>query len=84
MSVALDRKVIEKLVTDTLVSFGVDESQINPDATFEDLGVDSLDVLELRQAVNNELTFEIALAEFDKIETVGQALALIYRHAGLT
>jgi acyl carrier protein len=83
MSVALDRNAIDKLVTDTLVDFGVDRSQITADATFDDLEVDSLDIVELRQAVKREFAIDIRATEFDTIETIGQALALIYQRAGL-
>ena len=83
MSADLDRNAIDKLVTDTLVDFGVDRSQITADAKFDDLEVDSLDIVELRQAVKREFAIDIRAAEFDTIETIGQALALIYQRAGL-
>lgn len=83
MSVALDRDVIARLVTDTLVDFGVDRSQITPEAGFDDLEVDSLDIVELRQTIKRELAIDIAANEFDELDTVGEALALMYRRAGL-
>jgi acyl carrier protein len=83
MSVALDRDVIGKLVIDTLVDFGVDRSRITPQATFDDLEVDSLDIVELRQTVKRELAIDIRADEFDDIETIGDALELMYRRAGL-
>ena len=44
---------VESRVVETLASFGPDESQITRDATFEELDIDSLDLVELAQVVED-------------------------------
>ncbi|MGX7825348.1 acyl carrier protein [Actinokineospora sp. 24-640] len=83
MSTVIDRKAIDTLVEDTLVDFGVDRDRITPEASFDELEVDSLDIVELHQTVKNRLGVNLKVADFDTIETIGEALSLIYRRAGL-
>jgi NADH dehydrogenase (ubiquinone) 1 alpha/beta subcomplex 1 len=52
--------------------------QVTPAATFEkDLGLDSLDVVELVMALEEEFGLEIPDAEADKISSVGDAIGYI-------
>jgi acyl carrier protein len=44
MATAITEENVQKTVYEALPQFGVDESQITRDATFEDLDVDSLDL----------------------------------------
>ncbi|MFA9557425.1 acyl carrier protein [Evansella sp. AB-rgal1] len=69
---------IAKIVSDRL---GVDESQIKPEATFkEDLGADSLDVVELVMELEDEFDLEISDEDAEKIATVGDVVEYIERH----
>lgn len=53
-------------------------AQVTPSATFEkDLGLDSLDVVELVMALEEEFGVEIPDAEADKISSVGEAVNYI-------
>ena len=47
MAATVTPDAVEKTVVEALPQFGVDESQISRDATFEELDVDSLDLAEL-------------------------------------
>ena len=56
----------------------VNESKITPEARLqEDLQADSLDIIELVMALEEEFQVTVASAELDEVETVGQALELI-------
>jgi acyl carrier protein len=68
---------IEARVIDALVEFGEERENLSPQARFEDLDVDSLDLVELAQIVEDEYGVEIADADLDKIETVSDVTALI-------
>lgn len=57
---------------------GVDESKVVPEANFrEDLEADSLDLVELIMAFENEFGGEITDEDAQKIETVGAAVKYI-------
>ncbi|GAX74254.1 hypothetical protein CEUSTIGMA_g1703.t1 [Chlamydomonas eustigma] len=53
----------------------VDPAKVTPDAHFEkDLGLDSLDVVELVMALEEEFGVEIPDAEADKISSINEAV----------
>ena len=69
---------------DTLVDFGfgVDPSEITRQATFEELDVDSLDLTELSQIVEEKYGVVLTGDDVKDIKTVGDAIDLIVRRAG--
>ena len=57
----------------------VSTDQLTPDAAFgDDLGADSLDLVELVMALEEEFDIEVAEEELKDIRTVGQAFELIF------
>jgi acyl carrier protein len=57
----------------------VDVSQLTPDASFgDDLGADSLDLVELVMALEEAFNIEVDEDELKDIRTVGEAFELIY------
>ena len=54
---------VRKVITDGLAELGYDRGAIVPEATFEDLDVDSLDLVELAQIVEEELGVELGSAD---------------------
>jgi acyl carrier protein len=71
------KEQIEARVVDALVEFGEERENVTPQARFEDLDVDSLDLVELAQIVEDEYGVEIADSDLDKIETVSDVTDLI-------
>lgn len=66
---------VTKIIVDRL---GVEESQVTLEATFkEDLGADSLDVVELVMELEDEFDMEISDDDAEKIATVGDAVNYI-------
>jgi acyl carrier protein len=60
---------------------GVDESDIKPEASFrKDLEADSLDLVELIMAFEEEFDGEISDEEAQKITTVGEAIEYINKN----
>lgn len=69
---------IKKVIMEQL---GVSEKDITPDASFvEDLGADSLDVVELIMAFENEFDMEIPDEDVESIATVGDAVNYVKEH----
>ena len=67
---SMDR--IKKIIVDQL---GVDESKITENSSFvDDLGADSLDIVELIMAFEEEFDIEIPDEDAEKIKTVGDAV----------
>ena len=53
-----------------LVEFGEEPENVKPDSRFEDLDIDSLDLVELAQVIEDEYEIEVTDADMDKIATV--------------
>jgi len=67
---AIDR--IKKIIIDQL---GIEEGKINIESSFiDDLGADSLDIVELIMAFEEEFDIEIPDEDAEKIKTVGDAV----------
>lgn len=77
MSTTATREEIEDRVVSALVTFGVEPSEINRDAAFEQLDVDSLDLVELAQIVEDEYGVQLKGEDVQNLRTVGDALDLI-------
>lgn len=77
MSVNIEAKV-KTIITDQL---GVSEDEIKLESSFiEDLGADSLDIVELVMAMEEEFEVEIPDEEAANIKTVGDAINYIKNH----
>lgn len=68
---------IETTVIENLVSFGADPDAVSRDATLEDIDVDSLDLVELTQVVEESYGIDLDGADFKKIKTVGDMVDLV-------
>jgi acyl carrier protein len=66
---------VESKVKEIIVEqLGVDEAQVNPEASFiDDLGADSLDTVELVMAFEEKFDIEIPDEDAEKMRTVGDA-----------
>ncbi|KKI92573.1 acyl carrier protein [Bacillus sp. SA1-12] len=73
MAEVLDR--VTKIIVDRL---GVDEAEVKLESSFkDDLGADSLDVVELVMELEDEFDMEISDEDAEKISTVGDAVNYI-------
>ncbi|HUJ69502.1 MAG TPA: acyl carrier protein [Syntrophorhabdales bacterium] len=69
---------VKKMIVEQL---GVNEAEVKPEAKFiDDLGADSLDIVELVMALEDEYGIEIPDEDAEKIETVGDAIRYIEEH----
>ena len=70
-------EAVETTVRDALVQFGPEPDDIKRDATFEELDVDSLDLAELSQIIEEEFGVALKGEDVAKIKTVGDAVDLV-------
>jgi acyl carrier protein len=80
----MERAEIESKLTELLVEeLGLERDKINTGATFEeDLEVDSLGVVELLMAIEDNFDVKIPDEEAESITTVGQAVDVIETKLG--
>jgi acyl carrier protein len=74
-------ETIETTVFTALEEFGADPAEINHAARFEALEIDSLDLAELAQIVEEKYGVQIKGADMESIETVGDVIELIAARA---
>ena len=72
--------IFEKLVALLADHVDCDHSSVTMDTTFEELGVDSLDTVDMVMELEEELGIELELDE--KISTVGEMVKLVEEKMG--
>ena len=77
MSTTVTEEQIEKLVIESLETFGADPDDITREATFEALDIDSLDLAELSQIVHESYGVELKGSDVAEVKTVDDAIKLI-------
>ena len=74
--------VQERVKSIIVEQLGVDEDEVTAQASFvDDLGADSLDVVELVMALEEEFGLEISDEDAEKLRTVKQAIEYIEANA---
>ncbi len=77
----MSNDIFEKVKAVIVEQLGVNEEKVTPEARFrEDLEADSLDLVELIMAFEEEFGGEISDEEAQGITTVGEAVAYIEKH----
>ena len=66
----------DKLVSYAARQLDLDVDEITPDSTFENLGIDSLDIVEMIMDLETELGVELEMEE-QQITTFGELAAFI-------
>ncbi len=69
--------IFEKVQEVIAEQTGIDKSQITMESTFDELNIDSLDMVELVMALEEEYNVEIDEDAADKIKTIGDVVDYI-------
>ncbi|EPY04136.1 acyl carrier protein [Paenibacillus sp. E194] len=77
----MSAEVLERVKRIIIERLGVDEAEVTLEASFkEDLGADSLDVVELVMELEDEFDMEISDEDAEKITSVGEVVNYIQSH----
>ncbi|MGH2982910.1 MAG: acyl carrier protein [Solirubrobacterales bacterium] len=76
MATATKDQISERVIA-ALVEFGEEPENVKPESRFEELDIDSLDLVELAQVIEDEYGLELSDADMDKIETVQDVVAFV-------
>jgi acyl carrier protein len=68
---------VEKTIYDGLVELGTERDQLSREASLEDLDIDSLDLVELAQIVEDEFGVELRGDDVKDVKTVGEVIDLV-------
>ena len=78
---ATREEVYERVKEVLSEQLGVDENEINEEASFqEDLEADSLDLVEMIMELEDQFGIKISDEDAQKIQTVGQAVDYVTSH----
>jgi acyl carrier protein len=72
---------VERIIVDAIARFGPDPEAVTRDATFKALDVDSLDLVELAQIVEDEFGVKLESADVAELESVGDVIDLVAARA---
>jgi acyl carrier protein len=82
MPATVTADAVEKTILEALPQFGVDEEDVSRDSTFEDLDIDSLDLTELSQIIEDEYGVTIKGEDARQIKTVGDVIDMVVSKSG--
>ena len=82
MPTTVTPEAVEKTIVDALPEFGVEASDVSRESTFEDLDVDSLDLTEISQIIEEQYGVTIKGEDARNIKTVGDAVDLVVKRGG--
>ena len=72
---------VEKTIYDGLVELGTERDDLSREATLESLDIDSLDLVELAQIVEDEYGVELKGDDVKDVKTVGDVIDLVVAKA---
>ena len=81
MAVQATSDTVEKEIFEGLGELGADRGAIKREATFEELEVDSLDLVELAQIIEEKFGVELEGDDVKDLKTVGEVVDLVVARA---
>ncbi len=81
MSADATSQTVREVITDELVRLGAQRDEITDEAKLTDIDLDSLDLAELAQILEDRYETKLDGAEVVRVRTVGDVVALIENRA---
>jgi acyl carrier protein len=77
MEAAVTTDRVEQVIFDGLVEVGAERDAVSRSASFEDLDVDSLDLVEVSQIIEDEFGVELEGDDIKDLKAVGEVIDLV-------
>ena len=81
MPATVTKEAIEETIVEAVTELGPEASQCTPDATFDSLDIDSLDLIELAQIIEQEIGVWITAEDAEQLRTLGDVYDLVWQRA---
>ncbi len=81
MPATITPQQVEQTIADALARFGANTAHLAPETTFEQLDVDSLDLVELAQVIEDEYGITMENSDVAQLRTIEDAVALVVARA---
>jgi acyl carrier protein len=81
MSATTTKARVEEVIIESISGFGPAIDEVTPEATFEVLDIDSLDLVELAQVIEDEFGVALKPEDVAELKTVGEVIDLVVARA---
>jgi acyl carrier protein len=81
MAITPTKDQVQERITAAITSFGPTTNQVVPEATWGQLGIDSLHLVELAEIASEDYGVQLQGQDFEDLTTVGEAIDLIWSRA---
>jgi acyl carrier protein len=77
---AVTQEEVLNKIKEVVPKFGVNPDDVNLGSTLEDLDMDSLDVVEIMQAIEDDLKIRVPDEDLEDLSTIGDAVAAVVKN----
>lgn len=67
-------------IKEIVPKFGVNPDDVTNESTLEDLDMDSLDVVEIMQAIEDDLGIRVPDEDLEELKTIGDAVTAVVKN----
>lgn len=79
---ATEEQILDK-IREVVPKFGVEADAVSMDSGLEALDMDSLDLVELMQAIEDELGIQVPDEDLEGVETIGDAVRAVVKNTSV-
>ena len=83
MPATATKELVEETIFDTLAELGPERDEITREATLESLDIDSLDLVEVAQVIEERFGVKITTDDAERLQTVGDDIDLVCERANV-
>jgi acyl carrier protein len=81
MPTTVSRETVEETIIEAIVELGPEREELSRDATLESLDIDSLDLVEIAQILEEEHGVKLTTDDADRLRSLGDVFDLVWERA---